>query len=482
MPDGNGHIITSDKLEDFPFDQYQRYRLVADLARGLRGTGPPLHILDVGGRTGVLRRFLPEMKVSLVDLEESDEPGLVLATGDQLPYKDQSFDLVCACDTLEHIPVAAREAFVSECWRVSKQHVILAGPYEHPRVDEAEEILLRFLQDKLGQKHRYLSEHRENGLPVLDQTEAQFRSMGAGQTTAIGHGELDRWLALMPIALYLDHDPPLRKLATRLHRFYNSALYAGDRPTRPDQDVYRHALIASRSETKLPTADELFGPPGVPAGTLEPFRELVDNMLAFDIQKDAVESERERLHEVCSDLEKDLNEHKESIETVTEDLDGHKGLVSHYETINAALEVDLTEHAESLKAMKADMKQHLIEQEASLAELSEDLEGHKGVLAHLETVRDALDKDLTEHKGSLADFKLEFEARGAVLEEIRVELADEQEQSSKVQTELAAALERGEVAARDLIAKDELITHMRAEMRSRVKNMKRALALKKPEV
>jgi len=47
-------------VRELPFDQYQRYRLVADLFGDRGDGGRPLHVLDVGGGTGLLRRFLPE--------------------------------------------------------------------------------------------------------------------------------------------------------------------------------------------------------------------------------------------------------------------------------------------------------------------------------------------------------------------------------------------------------------------------------------
>src|SRR5262245_54823545 len=118
------------------FDQYQRYRLVADLLDALRTEGRPLQVLDVGGRTGLLRRFLPD-PIVLVDMEPSDQAGLILGSGSQLPFRDRSFDVVAAFDTLEHVPVGERANFVSECARVARNHVILAGPYQAPEVVEA---------------------------------------------------------------------------------------------------------------------------------------------------------------------------------------------------------------------------------------------------------------------------------------------------------------------------------------------------------
>ena len=63
---------------ELPFDQYQRYRLTSDLVNELRAKNQRFTILDVGGRTGLLRSFLPKDHVSLVDLEPSDQKGLVL--------------------------------------------------------------------------------------------------------------------------------------------------------------------------------------------------------------------------------------------------------------------------------------------------------------------------------------------------------------------------------------------------------------------
>ncbi|MDE0916614.1 MAG: class I SAM-dependent methyltransferase, partial [Planctomycetota bacterium] len=124
--------MTADLLE-LPFDQYQRYRLVADILNEVRPKGRTLSILDVGGRTALLRQFLPSDDVTAVDLEMSDEPGLVLGDGSRLPFQDGSFDVVAGFDTLEHVPPARRTAFVDECARVASRWVVLIGPYASKR-------------------------------------------------------------------------------------------------------------------------------------------------------------------------------------------------------------------------------------------------------------------------------------------------------------------------------------------------------------
>ena len=111
----------SDPL-DLPFDQYQRYRLIADLLElwPRKGRARPLRVLDVGGRTALLRPFLPGAEITLVDVEASQESGLVLGTGSALPFQDGAFDVVCAFDTLEHVPPAGRSDFVRATWACSQ--------------------------------------------------------------------------------------------------------------------------------------------------------------------------------------------------------------------------------------------------------------------------------------------------------------------------------------------------------------------------
>src|SRR5207253_2018048 len=90
-------------------------------------------------------------------------------------------------------------------------------------------------------------EHRHNGLPSQNATEAGLRQAGARVET-IGHGNLERWLALMSLSMYLDYEPHLRPLAARVFRFYNASLYASDH----DEPVYRHAIVGALADARLP--------------------------------------------------------------------------------------------------------------------------------------------------------------------------------------------------------------------------------------
>ena len=408
-------------LEELPFDQYQRYRLIADLCGSLRGDGAPLSILDVGGRTGILRRFLPGERVELVDVDPSDVEGLVLGEGQRLPFGDGAVDAVVAADTLEHVPTDRREAFVKECCRVARRWAVLAGPYQQERVERAEELLQGFLREKLGVRHRYLDEHRTLGLPDRAAVEGWCREAGAGSTFAIGHGNLDRWLTLLTLELYLDEEPALRPLARGLYRFYSSALYATDRGGL----VYRHALVASIDGTPPPSPEELFGAGDLEGPAAESIGSVLAELAAFDRERDVFLAERERLEgeigrrdedleghrESLAKAEKDMEEHRESLAKAERDLEGHReslataerDLEGHRESL-ATAERDLRGHRESLATAEKDLRGH----QGSLAQVQEDLEGHRATLAELREVREeergrheARERELSEYAAGL---------------------------------------------------------------------------------
>ncbi len=300
-----------------PFDQYQRYRFVSDLISEVRPRGKSWTVLDVGGRTALLRAFLPSDQVHLVDLEPSKEQGLVLGDGSRLPYQDKSVDVIAAFDTLEHVPPQLREAFYSECARVARRYVILAGPYQSAEVEEAEKLLQQFLKDKMGVEHRYLEEHRHLGLPVRADVETFFQGAGA-EVSSIGHGNLERWLGLMCMSLYMDYTPPLRGIASRFFRFYNQNLYASDH----GEPVYRHAVVAAFQGAPLPMngarAPERAR---APAGAVSRICGLAFELADFERAKGEWEIVRAELERVVADRDADLAGHRATCANLRRELE-----------------------------------------------------------------------------------------------------------------------------------------------------------------
>lgn len=477
---------------ELPFDQYQRYRLTADLLEELRGSGGRLKLLDVGGRTALLRSFLPQDDVRLVDVEASDERGLVLGSGAALPFKDASFDAVCAFDTLEHVPPPLRAAFVRECARVARRWVLLAGPYEAPRVVEAEEHLQRFLRHKLKLEHRYLNEHRRHGLPVRAEVEAELVAAG-GRIASFGHANLDRWLLGMCLSMYMDDDPALRGLARHFHRFYNRELYRSDH----GEEVYRHVVVAAFRGAPLPRAPADSGaldPAGAPRGAWAPFRELLEELTVFDRERAAWREERERLRQVARDFEADLEGHRST-------LAARDARIAEQTQVIGDLESDLAGHKGTLAEVRALREGEAAAFAAVRAELEREMERQRQAQRALEQRVRELHAQAAELENRLARCEPELEAERVQRAAVEAEMARLQAYSTEVVSSLHRANElatrlNGELVAtlgnldrtgreltatrRELDAARAEIAMLRTELRSRWRNLKRGLSPKKP--
>ena len=445
-------------LVSLPFDTYQRYRLVADLVGQLRREDRPLRVLDIGGRTAILRDFLPDAEVHLVDVEPSDAGGLVLGDGSALPFADGTFDAVITCDTLEHVPAELREDFVSEACRVCHSWVVLAGPYRSRKVVESEELLRVFLREKLGIAHRYLDEHAERGLPDRQATTAVLERSGA-RVESIGHANLERWLALMCLSMYLDHDPQLRSVAERYYRFYNRSLYASDHA----EPVYRHAVVGCLAGAPLPVRDELLAPPVAPSGSLDAFHQLVGELVAFDREKEVYQTERRRLIEVNDGLVTDLEGHRRQAEVLKQDLGAHRaklaeivGLNGEQEEVIQVLEQDLDGHRKSIAEIRSILEELRQEHQRVVTDLESQLNDYQAVLADLE-------RDLSGHGELVCALQVEIEERVARQAELEAELLRVNELASS-----AASVEH------------RMILELRDELRSRFKNLKRAISPRRP--
>jgi chromosome segregation ATPase len=394
----------SDDLLDLPFDQFQRYRLVADMLNDVRVGRGRFTILDVGGRTALLRRFLPRDHVRIVDLEVSDEKGLVLGDGAALPFASEAVDAVVAFDTLEHVPKRRRRRFLTECHRVARQWVIIAGPYRTGPVQRAERLLREFLKEKLGIEHRYLEEHHTHGLPVRGEVERHLASLG-GDLVSIGHASLTRWLPLMMLSMYMDRDAPLRGIARHLHRFYNELLHPHDH----EAPVYRHAVVAALGGAVLPDPDAILARGALERKATEAPTHLLRELLRFDAQRDVVETEWQRLKEVIDGLEADLGGHRASLAEIVD-------LRSEQDVVIEDLQVEFGAMQGELAVLGKEAARQSKEQGKVIATLEEDLTGHR------ELVTDAaadLDREREETQQERLVFEEDLTAHAETIEELR---------------------------------------------------------------
>ena len=468
----------SDPNLRLPFDQYQRYRLVADILEELRPEGQRLTILDVGGRTALLRAFLPDDTVHLVDVEGSEQTGLVLGDGSRLPFTDGAVDAVVAFDTLEHVPRQGRSAFLDEALRVAGRWTIIAGPYDTEGVAEAEELLTRFVHGKMNTNHRYLEEHASNGLPSLDESVGRL-ARGGARVATVGHANLKRWLALMCAELYMDRDPQLRALAADYYEFYNASLYASDHAG----PVYRHALVAAKGEAPLPEAEGLLGPSGAPESVFEPVAALVRQLVEFDVQREVVKREWDRLEGVNADLQLDLEGHRETLGLVREEVGEQRKVIEEQrqriiDTVGhiEELELELEDRAAGLAAVQeheAELEASVHSALAALAEVREEHAAAERAVENLEETRVTLEGTLDELNLELAERQKLIDNAAALEAGLRRQL---EEAASVLEEQDLAAAARLDEARRELESQIEFVRREFADAQDAARALEALLA------
>lgn len=93
----------------------------------------PQTILEVGPGPGIFQSCCQNfnMKVETVDLDPMLNPTYI-SSATALPFKDKSYDVVCAFQMLEHLPYQEALLAFSEFARVAKTAVVISLPNAHP--------------------------------------------------------------------------------------------------------------------------------------------------------------------------------------------------------------------------------------------------------------------------------------------------------------------------------------------------------------
>lgn len=237
-----------------PFDQYQRYRIAAEIAgevaaAGTPATEPPPRALDVGGHYegsgGVHRRpirdFLPHWTTTTVDLGLYPLSGYAEARGSALPFADGRFEVVTCLDVLEHVLPAERSSVLMELARVARRTVVVAAPFLDARVVRAEHLLADFILRTWRVEQAQLVEHRERGWPPLDEAAAELTRAGWA-VDVFAHGNLWRWLFMMIDKHAVSALPHAQRMHEQLDIRYNEADF--DLDAAPP--CYRHFIVAWR--------------------------------------------------------------------------------------------------------------------------------------------------------------------------------------------------------------------------------------------
>lgn len=224
-------------LLEIPFDHYQRYAAAAELLASLGLLQPK--VLEVGAnRQRLLGQFLPSASMLYTDLyAEGDETDFIVADATNLPFPDQSFDVVVSLDVLEHIPAPLRMRAIAEMSRVSRRAVILGFPPDKPWVHEAEVNANDRWFELFGEDYVWLEEHKEFGLVNTGEVESTMVAAGL-EVLRFGQGNAKLWAGLMGAHFIKVKFPELEPLVAAADRLYNSRIFAGDCSDKPYREYY----------------------------------------------------------------------------------------------------------------------------------------------------------------------------------------------------------------------------------------------------
>ncbi|WP_139137160.1 class I SAM-dependent methyltransferase, partial [Vibrio splendidus] len=213
-----------------PFDQFQRYYTVKKIITGLT-QDKKVKVLEVGANAHCkLREFIPQADIVFTDINEQPVPSdvtFIKADATDLPFSDDEFDFVVSTDVLEHVPLALREKFINECYRVSKTAFILACPIDNGMTTQVEVETNETFKRLLDIDFIWLKEHIDEGLPRVDFVN-EIANSQAIPFVRFEHGRLDWWQSLMKMHFIKEAEPELRSACGAVDEYYNRNLYKED--------------------------------------------------------------------------------------------------------------------------------------------------------------------------------------------------------------------------------------------------------------
>ncbi|MBI1975565.1 MAG: class I SAM-dependent methyltransferase [Candidatus Vogelbacteria bacterium] len=142
---------------------FNQIRFVAREIAGRKGGLIGFKALEVGPSHGQVTGYLRKFGVDVTTLDNKKEYSPdVLGSVLDMPFADKSFDMVIACEVLEHLPYEDFPKALAELRRVSRDSVLLSEP-DSRRLLLGLSLKLPFLK----QRHVMVKMHRGGG-PVVD--------------------------------------------------------------------------------------------------------------------------------------------------------------------------------------------------------------------------------------------------------------------------------------------------------------------------
>ncbi|MBI3584166.1 MAG: glycosyltransferase [Nitrospinae bacterium] len=242
----------SDELLNIPFDQYQRYRVLKEIIEIIKSQigNNTLKILDVGGHSMTMegkpwlpvKSFLSDDKIWVLDVPKCLLSEYIRGSGDSLPFKGGSFQIISCQDVLEHIPSEMREIFLENLLNISSRFVVLGGPLYSENTVLAEKILFEYIYKIMKGAHRQLKEHLDNGLPMSEDIEAWLTTKQM-KYCKIPSGYINNWLLMNLIKVYIASLPESLNLHAMIDRFFNLNFYESDQR----EPAYRYVYVIDKN-------------------------------------------------------------------------------------------------------------------------------------------------------------------------------------------------------------------------------------------
>lgn len=247
--------MTDEKLR-LIFDQYSRYRAVAEIVTAIRDDADA-RILDVGsGELGLLGAFLPGADITYVDplLDTTENRDDHHIGGDIFTSKldGSTFDYLVSVDTLEHVPGDSRRAFLDRVSSLSEKGFVLAFPCSDAGDAIAtDNYIAKQYRDNFGSEYSWLDEHFRFKLPSLDETVDRIRHLG-WQCEVIGHGYTPWLRELLGFVVCAWDVPAAQEIVRNASERFNRELYTYDF----NPPFYRQILIATKTSLDFSSVNQ----------------------------------------------------------------------------------------------------------------------------------------------------------------------------------------------------------------------------------
>lgn len=153
-----------------------RYKPVVAKLKKLRNQNKNLKVLEVGsGSKGITRFFkhpVVGMDIGFQDHKNKYLKEVIGSATKKFPFESDEFDVVIAIDAIEHFPKKERLKSLKEMLRVSKKHIIIAGPFQITKWDRL--VLKRW--PKNSPTYLNVKEHLDCGIPDESEIKSVFKN------------------------------------------------------------------------------------------------------------------------------------------------------------------------------------------------------------------------------------------------------------------------------------------------------------------